>query len=172
MWLRQLLCFMSHGSLRRGRTARACSTERLATQRRGLHEPPLARPLPTSRHPQPAAGGQYHGLWETPVSIPCGPREVSAWAIGQIGFVVWPNNFFSCQFIEKMTNKNKLIIIIEKAHLTSFNTACGVLISHVFLGPYFLPCDLSSNSIFHSCYRKSLFVTSNIQLHLSLLEKM
>lgn len=100
--------------------------------------------LPTSRPPQPA-----------------GPGEVSAWERGHIRFEVWPNNFLSCRGVGA-----------GGACLTSFNAACGVLISHAFLSPYFLPCDPSSNSIFHSCYRKSLSVISNIQLHLSLLEEM
>lgn len=64
-----------------------------------------------------------------PVGIAWEPKEVSSWKMGQIHFVVWPNNFLSCQFIEKLLGRGKQN---KKAHLTSFNTACVVLISHAF----------------------------------------
>lgn len=71
----------------------------------------------------------------TPVGIACEPKEVPCWKMGQIHFVLWPNNFLSCQFIEKWLGRGKQN---KKAHLTSFNSARGVLISHAFFGPLFL----------------------------------
>lgn len=69
------------------------------------------------------------------MGIACEPKEVSSWKMGQIHFVIWPNYFLSCQFIEKLLGRGKQN---KKAHLTSFNTASGVLISHAFFGLLFL----------------------------------
>lgn len=110
--------FMSHRSLQRGRTMHACSTKRLAWQRRGGCTSPLASPLPISPTPlrsaahltAPAArrgGDSAPGCGKPLLNIACGPQEVSAWETGQIHFVIWPNNFLSCQFIEKRPGEKK-----------------------------------------------------------------
>lgn len=119
--------------------------------------------------------------WCCPLPAPCWGWNL--WALhgslkkyhpGKRGrFTLWFGQiiFFAVSLLKNYwegENKTKQ----KKAHLTSFNTARVVLISHAFLGPYFLPCDLQSNSIFHSCCRKCLSAISNTQLHLSLLEEM
>lgn len=69
----------------------------------GLHKPPgqpSPSPLCGAAH-LPAPPAPHAGLRDTSVGIIYGPQEVSAWEMRWIHFVVWPNNFLSCHFVEK-----------------------------------------------------------------------
>lgn len=87
--------FMLHRRLRRGHSC-MCSTHGMAALALwpALSPPPPSPSCMVLPTPSTVVGME-------PVGIAWDPKEVSSWKMGSIHFVVWPNNFLSCQFIEK-----------------------------------------------------------------------
>lgn len=77
---------------------------------------PLASPIPISTKSSCMVLPTSSAVVEMePVGIAWEPKELSSWKMGQIHLVVWPNNFLSCQFIEKWLgreNKMKMLILL------------------------------------------------------------